>query len=216
VPIPAGDEIFVPPEAEHYGDPPVDVSPLYLPTAEYEVQSVNQTTRYARDGRAIQTIEVDFQILGLAGLYSILIDNYAFDHADPLEYIRHRVYTVRELWALPERLPPYVAVYGIVTAPVVTLDSVVPVPDPAGGGSAQWAGTVNPQGYAATADFEITHVGDAEPTLVSATIDIPASTTAVRINGTTGPVDPGLYSCVITADNRHGLSTSAERALRIV
>src|SRR5213596_3786315 len=131
MPLPAGDDVVTPPEAASYGDPPVDVSRLYLRTAEYDGQSVNQTTRYTRTGRAIQTIEVDFQILGLAGLYSILIDNYAFDHADPLEYIRHRVYTVRELWALPERLPPYVPVYGIVTAPIVTLDSVVAVPDPA-------------------------------------------------------------------------------------
>jgi hypothetical protein len=213
--LPAGDAGVTPPEAEHYGDPPVDVSPLYLPTAEYEVQSVNQTTRYARDGRAIQTIEVDFQIIGLAGLYSILIDNYAFDHADPLEYIRHRVYTVRELWALPERLPPYVAVYGIVTAPVVTLESAVAVPDPAGGGSVQWAGTVNPQGFAAVAHFEITALGDADPFLVSADIPVPDSTTAVALTGTTGPVDPGLYTVTLSADNRHGVGSSPERAVRI-
>jgi hypothetical protein len=215
VPIPAGDEVFVPPDAESYGDPAVDVSPLYLPTAEYEVQTVNQTVRYDRTGRAVQTIDVDFQILGLPGLYSILIDNYAFDHADPLEYIRHRVYTVRELYALPKRLPPYVPVYGIVTAPVVTLDSVVPVPDPAGGGSAQWAGTVNPQGFAAVAHFEITVLGEADPFLVSDDIPVADSTTAVALTGTTGPVDPGLYTVALSADNRHGLGFSPELALRI-
>lgn len=215
MPIPAGDEIFVPPEAESYGDPPVDVSPLYLPTAEYEVQTVNQTVRYAKGGRAIQTIEVDFQIIGLGGLYSILIDNYAFDHADPLEYIRHRVYTMRELWALPDRLPPYVAVYGIVTAPIVTLDSVVPVPDPAGGGSAKWAGTINPQGFAAVAHFEITALGEPDPFLVSADIPVADSTVAVALTGTTGPVDPGLYTVVLIADNRHGIGSSEQRALRI-
>jgi hypothetical protein len=213
--LPAGDAGYSPPEADSYGDPPVDVSLLYLPTVEYEVQSVNQTTRYDRNGRAIQTIEVDFQVEGLPGLYSILIDNYAFDHADPLEYIRHRVYTIRELWALPERLLPYVPVYGIVTAPIITLDSAVPVPDPAGGGSVRWTGTINPQGFAAVADFEITAVGGFEPTLSSEPFTVPPSLTAVAVSGTTGPVDPGLYSVVITADNRHGLTTSAERAVRI-
>jgi hypothetical protein len=215
MPLPAGDEIFVPPEAERYGDPPVDVSILYLPTAEYEVQSVNQTVRYDRTGRAIQTIEVDFQIVGLPGLYSILIDNYAFTHADVLEYIRHRVYTVRELFALPERLPPYVAVGGIVTAPIVTLDSVEAVPDPAGGGSAKWAGTINPQGYDAIAHFEITPLGGIEPALVSEDLPVAASPTAVVLAGATGPVEPGTYTCVLSANNRHGLGTSAERVLRI-
>jgi hypothetical protein len=215
VPIPAGDEIFVPPEAESYGDPPVDVSILYLPTAEYEVQTVNQTVRYDRTGRAIQTIEVDFQILGLPGLYSILIDNYAFDHADPLEYIRHRVYTVRELFALPERLPPYVAVYGIVTAPIVTLDSVMEAQVAGVGAFVQWSGTINPQGYDAIAHFEITALGDPEPTLVSEDLPVAASTTAERISGETGPVDPGTYTCQLTANNRHGLGLSAERVIRI-
>lgn len=215
MPIPAGDEVFVPPEAEHYGDPAVDVSTLYLPTEEYEVQSVNQTTRYDRTGRAIQTIEVGFQIVGLPGLYSILIDNYAFDHADPLEYIRQRVYKVRELWALPERLPPYVAVGGIVTAPIVTLDSLTAVADPAGGGSAQWSGTINPQGFDAIAHFELTALGDADPLLVSEDLPVAASPTAVVLAGVTGPVAAGTYTCVLSADNRHGLGSSAERVLKI-
>ncbi len=215
MPIPAGDEIFVPPDAESYGDPPVDVSILYLPTAEYEVQTVNQTVRYDRTGRAIQTIEVDFQILGLPGLYSILIDNYAFDHADPLEYIRHRVYTVRELFALPERLPPYVAVYGIVTAPIVTLDSVIEATAAGVGGFVQWAGTINPQGYDAIAHFEITALGDPEPTLVSEDLPVAASPTAERISGETGPVDPGTYTVQLTANNHHGLGLSEQRVIRI-
>lgn len=213
--LPAGDEIFVPPDAERYGDPPVDVSLLYLPTEEYEVQTVNQTVRYDRTGRAIQTIEVDFQIVGLPGLYSILIDNYAFDHADPLEYIRHRVYTVRELFALPERLPPYVAVGGIVTAPIVTLDSLEAVPDPAGGGDAKWSGTINPQGFDAIAHFELTALGGIAPALVSEDIPVAASPTAVVLSGVTGPVDTGTYTCTLSANNRHGLGTSAERVLKI-
>jgi hypothetical protein len=215
MPIPAGDEVFVPPEADRYGDPPVDVSRLYLPTREYEVQTVNQTVRYDRTGRAIQTIEVDFQVVGLAGLYSILIDNYAFDHADPLEYIRHRVYTIRELWALPERLPPYVAVGGIVTAPIVTLDSLQAVPDAAGGGSAEWSGTVNPQGFDAIAHFELTALGDADPFLVSEDLPVAASPTAIVLAGVTGPVPPGTYTCTLSANNRHGLGTSAERVLKV-
>ena len=215
MPLPAGDEIFVPPGADVYGTPPVDVSRLYLPTNEYVVQSVNQTTRYPAGGRAIQTIEVDFAVVGLPGIYSILIDNYAFDHADPLEYLRHRTYTIRELWALPERLPPYVPVEGIVTAPVVSLDVVTAVADPAGGGSAQWEGTINPQGFDAIAHLEITALGDFDPTLVSADIPVAASPVAVNVTGTTGPVDPGLYTVVLTADNRHGLGSSPQRALRI-
>jgi hypothetical protein len=215
VPIPAGDEVFVPPEAENYGEPPVDASILYLPTNEYVVQSINQTTRYPADGRAIQTIEVDFNVVGLPGLYSILIDNYAFAHADPLEYLRHRTYTIRELWALPEQLPPYVSVSNIVTAPVVSLDAVTAVADPGGGGSAEWAGTINPQGFDAVAHLEITALGDFDPTLVSADIPVPLSWVAVNVSGTTGPVDPGLYTVVLTADNRHGLGSSPERALRI-
>src|SRR5947199_5656043 len=90
MPVPAGDEIFVPPGAEVYGEPPVDVSSLYVPTDTYEVQSVNQTIREPGDGRQIPTIEVGFTRPGDPGLHSILIDNYAFTHADVLGYMRGR------------------------------------------------------------------------------------------------------------------------------
>jgi hypothetical protein len=106
MPVPAGDEIYVPAAGELYGDPPVDVSPLYVPTADYEVMSVNQTTREPRDGRIIPTLEVGFEVPGLPGSHAILIDNYAFSHADVLGYLRGRAARLRRIMALPAALPP--------------------------------------------------------------------------------------------------------------
>lgn len=106
MPVPAGDEIFVPPGAEFYGEPPVDVGPLYIPTDTYEVQSVNQTIREPGDGRQIPTIEVSFTRPNDLGLHSILIDNYAFTHADVLGYLRGRSARIARIYALPEQLPP--------------------------------------------------------------------------------------------------------------
>lgn len=106
MPLPAGDEIFVPVPGQLYGDPPVDVGPLYLPTDDYEVASVNQTVREPRDGRIIPTIEVGFEVPGVPGSHAILIDNYAFTHADVLGYMRGRAARLRRIMALPEVLPP--------------------------------------------------------------------------------------------------------------
>jgi hypothetical protein len=106
MPLPAGDEIFVPAGNEPYGDPPVDVGPLYVPTDDYEVMSVNQTTREPQDGRIIPTLEVGFYVPGMGGAHSILIDNYAFTHADVLSYMRGRAARLRRIMALPEVLPP--------------------------------------------------------------------------------------------------------------
>jgi hypothetical protein len=105
MPVPAGDEIFDPTPGALYGDPPVDVGPLYVPTDDYEVLSLNQTVREPRDGRIIPTIEVGFDVPDLPGTHSILIDNYAFTHADVLGYMRGRASRLRRISALPEVLP---------------------------------------------------------------------------------------------------------------
>jgi hypothetical protein len=106
VPIPAGDEGLVPAGGELYGDPPVDVSPLYSPDNAYEVQSVNQTIREPADGRQIPTLEVGFTRPGDPAAHQILIDNYAFTHADVLGYLRGRSARIARIYALPEQLPP--------------------------------------------------------------------------------------------------------------
>jgi hypothetical protein len=106
VPIPAGDEVFAPPGATFYGEPPVDVSEIYLPTDDYFVQGANQTIRYPRSGRVIPTIMVSFEVPGLNGLHTLMVDNYAFTHADVLGYLRGRAARLRRMTALPERLPP--------------------------------------------------------------------------------------------------------------
>jgi hypothetical protein len=106
MPVPAGDEIFDPTPGELYGDPPVDVSELYVPTDDYEVMSANQTFREPADGRIIPTLEVGFAVPGLPGGHSILIDNYAFTHADVLSYMRGRAARLRRIMALPAVLPP--------------------------------------------------------------------------------------------------------------
>ena len=106
MPLPAGDEIFAPAPNELYGEPAVLVTPLYAPTADYQVQTISQTVRTPQDGRIIPTLEVDFSMPGYAGLHSILIDNYAFDHADVLGYLRGRAARIRRIYALPQELPP--------------------------------------------------------------------------------------------------------------
>lgn len=106
MPLPAGDEIFAPPASESYGDPPVDVGPIYVPTDTYTVQSVNQTIREPGDGRQIPTIEVSFTRPNDLGSHQILIDNYAFTHADVLGYLRGRSARIARIYALPEQLPP--------------------------------------------------------------------------------------------------------------
>jgi hypothetical protein len=42
----------------------------------------------------------------MGGAHSILIDNYAFTHADVLSYMRGRAARLRRIMALPEVLPP--------------------------------------------------------------------------------------------------------------
>jgi hypothetical protein len=88
-----------------FGEPEVDVGPLYVPTEDYAVLGVNQTQRFPPDGRVIPTIETTFVIPGLPGTFVLYIDNYAFRFADPLRDLRGRSAKIRRLYALPEVLP---------------------------------------------------------------------------------------------------------------
>jgi hypothetical protein len=214
VPIPAGDELFVPPATQNYGDPPVDIGPLYIPTDFYEVQAVSQTQRYPSDGRIINTLDVSFLVAGVPGIHNILIDNYAFTHADVLEYLYERSYLLQSAMALPTMLPPFD--YGAVSqpGPIVSLDPVEAVSSPLGA-SVRWTGTVNPRGLDATATLEIYALGDADPTLVSPTYNVPASTTAQPLADTTGPLDPGKYIVTLTANNGLAVVSSIERVVTI-
>ena len=62
--------------------------------------------RSPTDGRAIPTLETSFEVPGVPGLHTILIDNYAFTHADVLGYMRGRAHRLRRIMALPAELPP--------------------------------------------------------------------------------------------------------------
>lgn len=99
---------FAPGPLRTFGDPPVDVGPLYVPTTAYVVLALSQSERIRpRDGKVVPTIEVSFKVPGKAGVFTIRIDNYAFTHVDVLEYMRERSYLIRALYALPARSPPY-------------------------------------------------------------------------------------------------------------
>jgi hypothetical protein len=102
------DADFVPAGATIFGVPPVDVTQLYVPTPAYVVRGLGQEERRRpSDGAIVPTIRVTFTVPGLAGVFSILIDNYAFVYADPLFYMRERSYVIHGLYALPDQLPPY-------------------------------------------------------------------------------------------------------------
>jgi hypothetical protein len=99
---------FAPGPLRTFGDPPVDVGELYLPTTAYIVKSLSQSERIRpTDQKVVPTIEVTFVVPGLAGVFTIRIDNYAFTHVDVLEYMRQRSYLIRSLYALPAVSPPY-------------------------------------------------------------------------------------------------------------
>ena len=99
----------VPPNIRFFGDPPVDVGELYVPTTAYVVLALAQIDRIRpRDGLVIPTVEVTFRVPGLPGQYTIRIDNYAFTHADVLEYMRERAWVLRSIYALPTPPGTYV------------------------------------------------------------------------------------------------------------
>jgi len=100
---------FIPAQLQTFGEPPVDVGDLYIPTPDYVVRGLAQSERIRpRDGLVIPTVEVSFTVPGLPGIFTIRIDNYAFTHADVLAYMRERSYLIRSLYALPATRPPYV------------------------------------------------------------------------------------------------------------
>jgi hypothetical protein len=102
---------YAPGPLQTFGDPEVDVGPLYVPTTNYIVKALSQSERIRpRDQKVIPTIEVSFVVPGLAGVWTIRIDNYAFTHVDVLAYMRERAYLIRALYALPTVSPPYVDV----------------------------------------------------------------------------------------------------------
>lgn len=99
---------FAPGPLRTFGDPPVDVGPLYVPTSAYVVLSLSQSERIRpTDQKVVPTIEVSFKVPGLPGVFTIRIDNYAFTHVDVLEYMRARSYLIRALYALPATVPAY-------------------------------------------------------------------------------------------------------------
>jgi hypothetical protein len=104
VPVAEPDD-FLPAPGRMFGDPQVDVGPLYVPTEKYAVLGVQQTERLPPDGRIIPTIMVAFVVPGYPGTFTLPIDNYAFKHADPLRDLRGRSDKIRRLYALPEVLP---------------------------------------------------------------------------------------------------------------
>src|SRR5712691_5058606 len=90
-----------------FGAPPVDVTALYVPTTNYQVISLSQSERIRpTDQKVVPTVEVSFRVPGLAGVFTIRIDNYAFFHVDVLAYMRERAYLIRALYALPAVSPP--------------------------------------------------------------------------------------------------------------
>jgi hypothetical protein len=91
---------YAPGPYREFGDPPVNVGPLYVPTADYVVLGLAQDQRMPADGRVIPDIDVSFRIPGLPGVFLIRMDNYGFEHGDPIGRMYERVELIRELYAL--------------------------------------------------------------------------------------------------------------------
>lgn len=84
-----------------FGDPAVDVGPLYQATEYFVVIGLHQNARYPPDGRTIPDIDVAFRIPGLLGTFVRRIDNYAFTVDNPLLYLLERVQQLKAIFALP-------------------------------------------------------------------------------------------------------------------
>lgn len=97
---PVADADYAPLPSVMFGDPPVDVAPLYVPTEDYVVIDVYQTQRFPDDGRIIPQIAATFTLPGLPGFYTIRLDNYGFTYGDPLGRLRTRSDLIRALYAL--------------------------------------------------------------------------------------------------------------------
>jgi hypothetical protein len=208
---------FAPAGAATYGEPPVDVTALYEPTTAYQVIGLSQETRIRpRDQKLIPTIAVSLTVPPFPGVFIIRIDNYAFTHADPIAYLNERAYLIRSLYALPERLPPYVEPGSYASGVYVVLDSASATTLADGSGAVAWSGQINPRGVAATARVEILALGEPDPTLVSDPIDVAASQDTVPLSGTVGPLDPGKYTVQLTASSSLGIGLSILRVVTIL
>jgi hypothetical protein len=199
-----------------FGTPPVDVSKLYEPTLDYVVTALLQTDRIRpRDGKLIPAVQVSFQIPGLPSSHTILIDNYAFTHANPLDYMQERAWLIRGLYAIPETLPPFVPLGGFATGVILTLDSATPAKLPDGSGAVAWKGSAWNRNVDSAVRFQVTARGDFDPLLASEPIPVAASPTAVPISGTLGPLDPNVYRAQLTAESSLGIGLSSELAVTI-
>jgi hypothetical protein len=83
-----------------FGDPPVDVGPLYTPTADHVVLSVYQTERYMSDGHPVPQVAVVFAVPGLPGSFTRRIANYRFEEGLALQFLQARAEQIRALYAL--------------------------------------------------------------------------------------------------------------------
>jgi predicted alpha/beta hydrolase len=99
VPV-AEPEDYAPLHGVLFGDPPVDVAPLYVPTPDHVVLSVYQTERYMSDGHAIPQVAVVFAVPGLPGTFTRRIANYRFEEGVALRFLQERAELIRELYDL--------------------------------------------------------------------------------------------------------------------
>jgi hypothetical protein len=98
--VPVADPDYSPLPSVTFGDPPVDVGPLYVPTVDHVVLSVYQTERYMSDGHPIPQIAVVFAVPGLPGSFTRRIANYRFEEGVALEFLQARAEQIRALYAL--------------------------------------------------------------------------------------------------------------------
>jgi hypothetical protein len=91
---------YTPLRGQLFGDPPVDVAPLYVPTVDHVVLSVYQTERYMGDGHAVPQIAVVFVVPGLPGTFTRRIANYRFEQGVALQFLQARAEQIRAIYAL--------------------------------------------------------------------------------------------------------------------
>jgi hypothetical protein len=98
--MPVAEPDYGPLQGVEFGDPPVNVGPLYVPTADHVVLSVYQTERYMSDGHPIPQVAVVFAVPGLPGSFTRRIANYRFEQGVALEFLQARAEQIRALYAL--------------------------------------------------------------------------------------------------------------------
>ncbi len=98
--MPVAEPDYSPLPHVEFGDPPVDVGPLYVPTEDHVVLSVYQTERYMSDGHPIPQIAVVFAVPGLPGSFTRRIANYRFGTGEALGFLQARAEQIRALYAL--------------------------------------------------------------------------------------------------------------------